>query len=937
MKNFSLILTTLLLLTACSKEVKEIVKDSSMPAPSMDTLRADSSEEDMAALKMLLESESPNLALAELLAKSLASKHASAVKEVTESLTEDEVKLIIQDVLEKNNKIRSNYLFHGQRYRDNNALITSSLISSEQLKGRPFSLEDQLKIKSYGYLKSKHLDEVIKNFDHRASELASELSYELAYQIAINDSKTANQINELIGSADKDKIIDIIRKSKPFVEELDKRFKSSELNEKEQYIVVMSGILAGAVYTRIKDDSGFKKIILEAKRIENFVVKAKEFSVLINTLSQHFEKSEESFRDFTTGVIQVREDLISLYKTASNAQTIDEKVEAKRILNFLYETSFAKNQDALKNESILSKNININVNLEKSLNAAKDLSQNLSTILQTANSMMSILHIQPSKSLLKVMDKAQKVSAALTVAQTAITGFSSGGVIGALGALSSSPMMSLMGGAHSKDSVMIAQINRKLDFIIENQRQILKMQFETMNMIKELALMIDIYHQQQMSAIAELRDYALVGLEIQKSSLNKEIRSCERLINYQLSSVWKNFDFGKDSFNSINNLELIRTRFFKNINSLSDVKRLINSTEGSGFEACQVGIAEAFGGNNTSENPIRAIFSTSENEDLYKFQNEIYLPLLSYLKFYTKNGNINTLPLHIPVDNFYGLQFKDSYFKYMPNEVSDEEVYDLDNLVSTKNLERYLSHLLILYPIIELDKQVWSQSHTNIVEEYLNNANIGHNQNTRSNFFLVNALELTQSAIAQEALLSGEPILSSLLQEFGQKIFENTPCTEVTSSKMPDTNFPFFCSVRNNKLLMKNLVQYNFLQNALSTDDFFQQYELAYKFTDKKGLSKLMNLNVSEDRFIVKKNDDEGYDLFVNVAGKDKETISIKLADPASLKEAKILYSENMSRLIKMQELIIQALEKITPVSRSQQGADLSKILLVGAKDDFKK
>jgi hypothetical protein len=74
--------------------------------------------------------------------------------------------------------------------------------------------------------------------------------------------------------------------------------------------------------------------------------------------------------------------------------------------------------------------------------------------------------------------------------------------------------------------------------------------------------------------------------------------------------------------------------------------------------------------------------------------------------------------------------------------------------------------------------------------------------------------------------------------------------------------------------------------------------------------------------------------IFILLDSKDSDNrpvrISVKLPSPKQLQEGKILYSENMPRLLIMQDLILESLEKVTPVDRGRV-EDLLKVLVTSS------
>lgn len=123
MKKSSLIgLSALLALTACTKTETEVRY---LPQESVQTttISSPSHEADVNALRSLLSSKAPNLALAELLAKSIAREHGQYIKDLFANLSAEEAKAVIVKVHEDNQSIRKNYLFRGEIFKDDSLLV----------------------------------------------------------------------------------------------------------------------------------------------------------------------------------------------------------------------------------------------------------------------------------------------------------------------------------------------------------------------------------------------------------------------------------------------------------------------------------------------------------------------------------------------------------------------------------------------------------------------------------------------------------------------------------------------------------------------------------------------------------------------------------------------------------------------------------------------
>lgn len=931
MKAVSFFLVVVFLSTSCSKTIKEV--HHGLPETKK-TSKLQTEINQLATIQKILDSDAPNLALAELLIRTVPQDERRKVEEVLFDMSPAEVKGIINKIGKDNSSISSQYVFHGMNYQVNDLFLNNSLLNMGQRASEAVSVEDQIKVSVFTYMKNKTLDEILETYNNRVEELSKDLAEQIAFEIATESPSIASVIEESVKKDSKAKAIETISKTKPILEKIDKYLKASGLNENEQYTVLGTGILVGAIYLKVKDNDGFNRLVEEGKKvvrdIKKLTEKGKEFMALASTLQIHFKGMEENVKDLRDGLEGSRNDFREMLEVARTSVHKPSNIHSKRIMQFLYK-KVIKGED-IKSEnshpSVLSKQSRINENINKSLSAVGNIADNLSTVLVTTHKMMALFNMKPSKSFTKLIDKAQKVAQVVSTVKSVVAGWALGGPLGAMAAFggSSGGLAAAFGGGGDNNTAEFKMINMKLDRILENQQKIMEVQIETMKMVKDLALLVDEYHQKEMRALSELRDISLVNLEISKTLLNKDIRSCERMINFQLSSIWKDMDFKMDSFHGINDLKIINSRFFNNIKSLKDIRRINNSVEVNGFEKCQNGIVEAFGGNSVTENPLRSLFSSSENENLLRFQRETYHPLLGLLYSMAETTEMNSIPLHIPSANLNAVLEKATYIQNAKTETDgSERFYDLENLVSTKGLERYLGQLLLLYPFLELDKKIWEQDLGTIVDSYLQNSNSGTNQNIRSYYFLNNALKLVQSALAQETILAGEPLLLKLHDKYFEKIVSSEKCENVIIENTLNA-----CTIRQNKLLMKNLLIFKTSLRARHYHgDFAKEYKEAFETRQLDSLAKLISLGLTGSQIRTKVIDEEMFHFLV-MKDEENKDLEIRLPMPEGVTEGALIYSENMDHLLLMQKAIIENLEKIAPLKRSGRGEDLSKIMLIG-------
>lgn len=910
MKYLPLTLAGTLLLGACSKTVKEIhYTNGESPSVSKSPLAPVNQKKEIELIQELLRGGIPDLVFAELLLRTVSQDQLG---EITKAIY-DSPPGVAQNILKLNLRdseaIQQSFLFHQQGYQNNRAFIEDSLLNPKHLSRISVSAEEKLKLSIFTYAKNKALSEVISSFKKRSLILAEEIAPSLARELI----KSEAYLESSASQDSKEEFINKLLAYQPYVETLDKYFKNSSLNDNEQYVVVAGAVIAGAIYSGLKDNKGFQNFIKEAQKVASDGItiynKAKELHALVATLQTHINSTKKNVSDLKEGLQGLESDLTFVYGEAKAAKDKSSNIHSKRMFDFLYKT-VVNGEKAVGGSSIFSRPVRISENFTKTVNATESFTSNLSNILSTAEKISGVLGVRLSKDTMKVIETANKVATVTKLTSTAIQAFATGGVSGAfaaLGAVGLGGLSPFGGGADY--SAEFAQINRKLDQLLEGQKQIMDMQLETMKMVKDLAIMVDEYHQKEMRALAELRDYSLVSLELQRLALNKDLRHCERLINYQLSSIWSTEKAYSQNKFDIYSLDILKQHFYKRINSLNDIRNAVSSGGDNSFASCLDGVADAFGSEISKENPVLSIFMTTEEDQLYRWQRDVYSPLLNYVVSLNKTHDFDTVPLHIPSANMKGLKYKDQFLRTVEKSAKPfSENYELEDLISASSLERHLTRYLVLYPILEEDKSIWESSLEEIVQKRLANSDRKENYNSRSFHNLRNALRMIQTAIAQETILAGEPFLLSLYENFHQDLLLKKNCDEENS---------FVCTVKDNKLIMKNFLNLIASMNAKNQGkDFSILYSKAYENKDIKTLAAIFHPQLAPERITVQ---DDLYKL-------DNK---YSLPTVEEFINESISYSENMNKLLKMQTLVLEALGQIAPLKRaSSDDAQLDFIVL---------
>lgn len=858
-------------------------------------------------IKRLLHAENPNLALAQLLARALPPGQAQEMATLVQGMEPQKTRDLIQKFTEDSLKQRWLYLYHEQNYGTDRRMLSQLLTSADELGSRPLSPVEKMAFSFVGYQKEKALNQIIRVYDSKATQLAKEMAQDIVFEMA-QDPRSMD-LDATIATGERIRAIQAIKASLPYMKMLDQYFKNSNLSQDEQYTVVLSGIVAGAVFDFVKDQHGFQHVLQEGRRIVHDAVelgrKAKEFCLLVGVLQKHARDTENNWRDLSNGMQGSYSALRSAWGDA-RGRLSDPDVETRNIMSFLYRSVLGGDQRQTPNTSILTQSVTFDQNFQLAVGAAGKLSTNLGAILETTERMAQILGVKPSKDIERALETVKTVNNVITTVQGAMTGFSQGGYYGAFAALASSPMLGMMSGGDPAASKLDA-INKKLDVVLRMQRQMLDMQLSTMDMIKNLAMMVDKFHEQEMLALSELRDLSIVDLELNKVNLNDHIRACERLISYQLN-------LGREYTPSARNLDSIRSMFYGKIKSNADLKRVVISSSPSDFSTCQLGIAEAFSATTSTETPIRAIFSTDENSNLSKFNREKFLPLWSILGLTSGGLTIDTMPLHLPAKTIEGLAFKRPYYDGGDGMTQDElegAIYSLDELISVQALERYTLSLMVLQPFLELNAKSWFRDSKGAVDDFLASLQPGILGQGRSTYFLRNALRLIQSAIAQEAILAGEPLIQRFAHQDSENIFSTTACDQAKfSGVLAAAGSPALCSVRGNKLLMKNLITYMTWTYGPSRTS--GEYGQAIAQGNLDWISQNNGLGLPASSYeVVNQAEVKAVVVKLPLEGEKVQKISLPTAEEVS--KGELIYSENMSKLLLLQDQVIDSLRQVSP------------------------
>ena len=906
----SFLLATVFLTTACSKSGGS---NSSSNISTSNSKQRFVSNDYLEDWQNILRNKS-SIQTLETLASEVSSQNREAVLELLKDFSEEEIKEIFNDFKENELRLRNAYLYRDADWSNNQTFLNKTiLINSDLVISNIDTPSDRILLSVTAKAKDKLLNEIIDTYSKRMAELSEELAPIFAAEILKKKPYLVSQIEQDIQDGNKDKAIKNLTTTIEGLQKFDEFFKGSDLNDKEQVLATLSLATAGAIaykiHEQVKGTKTFKQVVKAVKKGQEISKTFKELKILAKSLNDYTIAMEKDSKVFTDASSSIAKDIGDVFQSVKEEGI--KGIDAKKTFQFLYDKTLGGKKSQSKNIqdefSIASKPWQINQNVNVMLDSASRMTNHFSSILDTTTIIASKLGIKLSPEISKLVDKANKVGETIGMAQKVIDGLASGGVLGAFQAFSSGPAAALLGGGGGFESKVMKEfgtINKKLDQIITLQKKMIELQISTMEMIQKLALMIDQYHQEEMAAIASLRNINVVTLEIAKAGMNSNISECEMIVNAHMNKKLGQVKFDRANIDAANAASLSES-LFSDLGGFKGIHNFIRSNHDFAFQYCQQGIAKTFGQMSTVDKPIFSIYMTTDENDLKKFYEKNYLPLYKVIKNKAKERSTLSMALHAPMERISDLPLK---YIYTNNNVSawNRIDYDLENLISPIALERYASQLLIFHPYIEMDRSEWSQSIENVFKRYVEIVSDIEDR-SRGQALLFNALKITQTAIAQEAILAGEPMLDDISQADSLKaIFkDNSPCSTKTEAQA--------CAMRTNALLMKNLFLYSFHNNAAKYGHRLEEYEWAYKEKDIKGIERIVFKNTIQGKIRLNKGS-----LEMVTISNDLEEYKFDLPTPKEMQEGFVQYSENMGRLIKLQDKLVDALIKTTPLDNSR-------------------
>lgn len=858
-----------------------------------------------------------NLPLAEALAPLLQELNPEVVIELRKTFAGQDLLTLSAQAREQYAKAHQLLIVGDSPVAADTPLLARTLNLNPLIVDQSNSFNHQLEAKVTGLAQSLALQNLIKVFNEQIKSDSTDMAVQIVKQLMKSHSDVLLKIDKTKTLQDRNSRI---TKIVAYLQQADSLFVQYGIKPSDQTALVVYTSVASVLAVTLEQHPSVKVLGDKVREAVDLTIRAQRIASLARTLQDYGEALHSDSVAMGKSVKAIFNKVREIQADLDIQLSPEGKKKAHAILNDFLSGSTQKQiaqheSDEVEIVGFFEKKRELDSDVKEFLIRADKASQSLGHILQLTQKVTGAAGIQLPEGVHKAVNIAVQINQTVKAVQLVSKAFSSGGIVGAIGALSGGPATmalavfgSEMGGNNENAAILseLSSIKRSLSEITRLQQEVLENQKKMFVMMKDLALLIEEYHREEMMALTDIRE-EITDVKSGITEIDEAaFRSCQALTASALNKasyylkpqtaasqpsvykfVYSNVDLIKQTLREVN-----RTP--------EALKQFINKGSAANFKECQQELSTVF------LNGDHLKFSREVWVDQDAFGNKIrdgsliarkyFLPALSYLGRVTstKEGHWENLGLHLPVQDVQSLMISKLHFLDQAGEGTN--LSDLRNLTATNKLEKYVSALLILHPFLSIDAEVWSGPLEEIIE-------IGTKSETleRSREMLVNAFQRTQMAIAQEALLAGEPLLHFLSQDWDKVIQLDHQCRPNTWN---------YCFVRENSLMMSNLITYVLNQRiggSLSNHSSMVALKrTAYKnlLAQPKMLAQM--LGVSADQIHVQ--EDGQVFLVLNSKGTEK----VPFPSVEVVVQGQIQYTQAMSRLLRLQHKVADELVKLT-------------------------
>lgn len=869
--------------------------------------------------QQLIYSENANLPLAEALRSLLQEQNPEVLVFLKAQLEEGKTLAFPDEISQRWDLAKKSIIVGDSTALADTDLLLNTLNLNLNEVQRSNAFHHQLEGKMAGLVQSVALRNLLKAFDEQIKKDSREIAVDVVAKIKVARPEVLDKIDKtkLIGdrSAQIEQIV-------AYLKQADYLFYQYGLSEDDQASLALYTAVAGAMAAVLAESATVKTLLVNIQQVRDVAEKAKKVVALAESLKAYSESLKKDAVVMGGSVKNIYGKIKNLTDDIDLSLSESGKKQAREMMDALLngrasEPPSPEVAAELEKKGFFQRKRELDSDVQKFVNSADNASKSLDNILKTTLQVTDALGVKLSPGVTKAIDTAMKINQGIQAVSAISKAFSAGGFVGALGAFSGGPAtMALaafggLGGGGPDPAVMaeLRAIKQSLAEIKAMQKEILENQKKMMVMIKDLALMMEEYHKAQMKQAMDTYEEVLNNRSALTEIDEKSFRSCEAMTTFALSKApyYKRMDsasYKTKTFLSISNMELVQEIIRDVTGSPKELMQFINNGSSENFKTCQQEMSTVFMTRDIQKFS-RAAWTEGSPEKELKDGGEVvrkyYVPALSYLQKMTvdKEARWQKLGLHLPVLNVSALIAKKSRYVNQPGQSTN--LMELQNLTATHKLEKYVTALLLLHPYLTVDYENWNSS----LQEVLSAA-VTEQTRERTRQLLNNAFERVQMAVAQEALLAGEPLLPDLSLHWTELVKEQKNCEGQEK----------FCFVRENKLMMGNLLTYvlvqrtgvisNTVEAMTKRRDIYQQW-----LREPAVLAQILMVPVEA---LVK--DEKGRLQLVLAKG---EALAILMPEVEDVATGQLRYTEAMSRMIQLQHRVADELAKISSMGYSSQ------------------
>lgn len=858
----------------------------------------------------LTTSDRPNFALADLLSPWLWTLDPQGLKKVrTQTDALDMSSPSRQALVNHLTDMKLNMILGEKSYIQDPEIVKGAVFSQVTRLESEGAFSTQIHLQTVAEAQAQAFMKIQNAFNERMKKSARDIGREIVNGL---DPAAIAQINGAKLKQGQEGIQQIYQALKKW----DRILANYDFSGDDEQKLIIYGFVAAELYDFLKDHQTVQEIIRTVQAVQQISERINQARLVLKAMDQYRDNLADGWNEMKTAMDGMKNDIMTHPEWTNLTDLSDQtKKESVRVVTDILLGQETPNLDPSKN-SILSGEHPLSKNAKMFFEGAAKTSQSVDNLITGTRTIAGALGIQIDPQVEDAMNKAQQITQGVQIAEQVAAGFSSNGLMGAFSALADTGGAAMVAGpagagmaaiSMAQMNAQMGQMNQKLDKMIALQKQVLELQKQTLQKLEEMSYKLDLYHHEEMLAIQGVKNEVIENRRAIKNLIDKNLYSCGSLVS-RLNSL--DNTVGNIELNTLST-ESDRANLAKLLANPKVRNTLLKeSMTKQSYMNCTQAMTDAFSMKQVADSPLPAYQIGVANAATSRaIQDNLYSPALNLLLATYPNRSLDALGLHLPAADFAAISRKSFYMNRKVPATGSYLEKNISEPVSIESLETYTSTLLSLHPMLAIDVAAWTTI-PNVIASSWNSDDSTEQSQSQSEFWLKSALETINVAIAQNAILSGEPILPQLFEKFHAILAETSDC---------QTEQKPYCFVRSNQVMARNLLNYYLAQRARN-DQFLDNYTKAVAAKSADNMVTILG-----DKFM-NKISVQGDRLALNIGDKLSAVVFPTVDE---LKAGRILYTADMARLVKLQEKVADELTKVTPNTLpSQEQQFLTKLIL---------